>query len=384
MKTWIDFDAAMNVQYHVADAGWENRGVNWPEITAYGRTKGVGVIGWGKVATKSTLNTPERAEAWMANTAKQGLSGAKIDFFDQADGTGAATADLEDTQKRLWVRDFLSEIAIKHKLVMEFHGCAPPSGERRRWQHVLAAEGIYGMERRTQIASHDLTIPYVRNMMGAVSFTPIHLSRGAGSHAWQLAQTVIYETGVQIFSDIHSKILAWKGAEFLKVLENAWDETRFLEGYPGQHTIMARRKGSHWFVGGMSTTAGARTVKLDFLQDGVTYEAHIYRDGPSKTEIAIEKKDVNSRESLSIATLGNGGFAVYFKHPNPSAILDARMPRVRGAEFTFGALGGSFGVPARKGVAVYDLQGRLLYSRGPADQARANAAGMRILKVDAP
>jgi hypothetical protein len=66
LRTWIDFDAQMGWQYHFADAGWERRVPDMAAITAYGRSKGSGVVVWGKVANKSKVNTPERAEAWMA------------------------------------------------------------------------------------------------------------------------------------------------------------------------------------------------------------------------------------------------------------------------------------------------------------------------------
>src|SRR4029453_7465073 len=120
-------------------------------ITAYAKTKDVGIVVWGKVANKSMVNTPERAEAWMDKLEKLGVSGAKIDFFDQRDETAEKTDDLEDTQARLKVRDFLSETAARHHLLVEFHGCAVPSGERRRWPHVMSAEAGDGLRGKGQI-----------------------------------------------------------------------------------------------------------------------------------------------------------------------------------------------------------------------------------------
>src|SRR2546423_5738000 len=99
----------------------------------------------------------------MSQREKRGVSGAKFDFFDQRDDTAEKTDDLEDTQARLRVRDFLCRIAARHHLVLELHGCAVPSGERRRWPHLMSAEAVYGLERKKQIVEHDLTIPFVRN-----------------------------------------------------------------------------------------------------------------------------------------------------------------------------------------------------------------------------
>jgi alpha-glucosidase len=96
--------------------------------------------------------------------------------------------------------------AARHHLMVEYHGCAIPSGERRRWPNVMSAVAVAGKERRNQQRPHDLTIPYVRNVMGPVSFTPIHLERSAGSRAYQLGQVVIYEAGIQIFAERDDRI----------------------------------------------------------------------------------------------------------------------------------------------------------------------------------
>ncbi len=312
LRTWIDFDAKMGWEYHVADAGWERRVPDMAEVTAYGKRKGVGIIAWGKVANKTFLNTPERAEAWMKELARLGIRGAKIDFFDQRDDTAEKTDDLEDTQARLVVRDFLSEIAARHRLLVEYHGCAVPSGERRRWPHVMSAEAVYGLERRTQNLQHDLTIPYVRNVIGPVSFTPLHLTRSAGSLAYQLAQAVLYETGIQIFAERHDRILGFAGVDFLKAVPAAWDDLRFLEGLPGSHTLLARRRGRSWFVGGITGQARTGRVPLAFLGRG-PHRAHIYRDGDSKTALVQEKKDVTAADTLEIPMLAAGGFALHIE-----------------------------------------------------------------------
>jgi alpha-glucosidase len=319
LGTWVDFDAEMGWEWHVADAGWERRVPHMAETTAYAKARNVAIMAWGKVANRTALNSPERIEAWMANLEKLGIRGAKVDFFDQQDDTAAKTDDLEDTQNRLKVRDWLSEAAARHKLMVEFHGCAVPSGERRRWPHVMSAEAVYGMERREQKVGHDLTLPYVRNVIGPMSFTPLHLTRSAGSLGYQLGQSVIYEAGIQIYSERHDRILAFAGVALLKALPATWDDIEFLEGLPGSHAILARRKGEEWFVGGMTDAARTASVPLGFLKPGVTYEAEIYRDGEAKGALVKETKTVTSKDVLSLPMLQAGGFAVRVRLPAPPA-----------------------------------------------------------------
>ncbi len=317
LGTWIDFDAEMGWEWHVADAGWERRVPFMAEVTAYAKARNVALMAWGKVANRDFLFDPEKAEAWMAKLEGLGIRGAKIDFFDQADNTAAKTDDLEDTQARLRVRDMLSTTAARHHLMVEYHGCAIPSGERRRWPNVMSAEAIAGMERRTQHRTHDLTIPYVRNVMGPVSFTPVHLERSAGSRAYQLGQVVMYEAGIQIFAERYDRILAFEGVDFLKAVPSTWDDIRFLDGLPASHAVLARRKGRDWFIGGMTDAARTASVPLDFLESGVTYEADVYRDGDSKTALVKEKRTVTRADVLTLAMPEGGGFAVHVHLPTP-------------------------------------------------------------------
>jgi len=246
----------------------------------------------------------------MDKLEKLGVSGAKIDFFDQRDETGEKTDDLEDTQARLKVRDFLSQIAAKHHLVVEYHGCAVPSGERRRWPHLMSAEAVAGLEKKNQTLQHDLTIPYVRNIMGPVSYTPVRLDRSAGSRAYQIAQAVIYEAGIQIFAERHDKLLAFEAVDFLKRVPSTWDETRFIDGYPASHAVYARRKGDTWYVGAISGEARAVKLPLAFLPKGKEYKALIYKDADDRSKIVEESRAVTSKDVLTLPVQKAGGFVV--------------------------------------------------------------------------
>jgi alpha-glucosidase len=188
-----------------------------------------------------------------------------------------------------------------------------PSGERRRWPHVMSAEAVSGMERRNQNLQHDLTIPYVRNIMGPVSFTPIHLSRSAGSHAYQLGQAILYEAGIQIFAERHDRILAFEGVELLKALPSAWDEIKYIDGYPSSHAVFARRKGGAWFVGGITDQPRTAQIPLGFLAEGASYQADIYRDGDSAAPLVKETKTVTRKDTLSIPMRQAGGLAIILR-----------------------------------------------------------------------
>ncbi len=309
-KVWIDFAAEMGWEYHLVDAGFERR-FDAAEATKYARQKGVEIIGWGYTPD---LNTRAKAEKALKRFAEMGLRGAKLDFFDHHPFTGERrTNDFEDTQASLQMRDYFMEIATELGLVLEFHGCTLPSGERRRYPNFMTAEGIAGMEKRTPKASNELTIPFVRNVMGPASFTVVKFDRSLGSYAYQMAQAVVYEAGIQIYAERHDRLRAFAGVEFLKALPATWDETRFIEGYPESHAVFARRKGRDWFVGGVTDKAREVRLGLEFLEEGVSYRAKVYRDGTAKTDLVIEEKTVTGKDRLEIGIGPNGGFAVHLK-----------------------------------------------------------------------
>ena len=202
--------------------------------------------------------------------------------------------------------------------MVEYHGAAIPSGERRRWPNLASAEAVYGLERRNQNLQHDLTIPYVRNVMGPVSYTPFHLTRSIGSLGYQLGQTVIYEAGIQIFAERYDRILGFSGVDFLKAVPSTWDDTRFVDGLPASHAILARRKGDAWFIGGITRDARTASIPLSFLADSGTYEAEIYRDGADRTALVIDKQRVSRADVLRVAMLPAGGFAVRIHPASPT------------------------------------------------------------------
>ena len=54
--------------------------------------------------------------------------------------------------------------------------------------------------------------------------------------------------------------------DFLKTVPTAWDETVFIDGYPGRYVVMARRSGKRWIVAALNATGKAISVPLQLPQ----------------------------------------------------------------------------------------------------------------------
>ena len=78
--------------------------------------------------------------------------------------------------------------------------------------------------------------------------------------------------------------------------------------------MVARRKGPDWFIGCLGAVE-PRTldVTLDFLPEGQSFVAHIYRDDktvPTRTKVGIERRDVSSKTVLQVSLGKQGGVAM--------------------------------------------------------------------------
>lgn len=310
-RMWIDAAAEMGWPYYMADAGFARR---WGgddsvrQIVEYAKSKNVGIIGW---AHTREFNTPEKAAETMGLYKSWGLKGAKIDFFDHntLSENPREWDDYEDTQESLRMRDWIFDLAIKNEFLLELHGNTIPTGERRQHPNLMTLEGVDGMERRAKPAANDLTIPYIRNVMGPVSYTVIHFERCPGTHAYQLAMPIVYEAGLKIYAEHGRKLLDWPGREMIGGIPVGWDETKFIDGLPASHIVMARRKGQDWYIAGMTDQARTVDLDFDFLADGQKYDALVFSD-EARDVMKRESKTVAKEDKLRISLLERGGFAI--------------------------------------------------------------------------
>lgn len=320
-KGWLDFDAEMGWEYHLVDGGWRKYVKDPPAATAYARSKCRGLFAW---EFTPKLQEEEAIEKLFKQYAEIGLRGSKIDFFDRLPGGKDTTADSEDTQLGLQVRDRICRIAAKHKIQLVFHGCAIPSGERRRWPHLLGTEAIKGQESDPS-AQHDNCIAYIRNPLGPVDWSPTLFGKDGKTDAYQLATSVVFESALLIFAGHHQGYRAHPAKDFLSKVPAAWDETKFIDGYPGSHTVIARRKGNEWFVGGLTTQAREIRLPLDFLESGTTYAATIFQDQPSGLKSTKATKDVTGSDTLAFKTAECGGFVVHLEPADTRWFEEARF-----------------------------------------------------------
>ena len=296
IKKYSDLAATLHLPYVLIDAEWDRMkdGKTVEDAVNYAKSKGVkpliwynSSVGWvdGAPTPKYRLNKPEDREKEFAWCEKIGVAGVKIDFFSG------------ENQKNMDFCIDLMESAARHHLLVNFHGATVPRGWQRTYPNLLSTEGVYGAEWYNNVptftkaaASHNATLPFTRNVVGPMDYTPCAFSDSQHphitSHAHELALTVLFESGLQHLADRPESFLAQPQdvQDFLSLLPAAWDETRFVSGYPGESCVLARRSGNTWYVAGINGTDETKTlsVPLPFIKK--VREATLFADSGSKEQ----------------------------------------------------------------------------------------------------
>lgn len=314
--------AEMGWSYYLIDAGWSS---SWfPTFTNDAGKKGVDCLLWQTAALSSNQSfSNENMDATLKKYNNWGFKGVKVDFWED---------DSKETMTRM---ENLFKAAAKYKMLVNLHGCTRPSGLRRTYPNIMTQEGIYGGEQqfwnpKKNSTQHHLDVLFTRNVVGAMDFTPGDFATWRGSLLTQrsqghhLALTTLFESGIVHIAEAPHNLKYFIGRDIMKRLPAAWDESLLLEGNPTSYATVARRKGSDWWVSGISVNERTCRVKLDFLEEGTTYTAYIYRDGSCRSDLKFEKKEVTKDKILNIKELSEGGFLMQI---SPNDNLDVPLER---------------------------------------------------------
>ena len=321
-KDYIDFAAQNGWEYVCIDFGWclwEDYKEKVKELVGYANEKNVDIMLWygvnnqnhsgfkdaaGNAAyPKYSLKTAEQLEEQFAWCEETGVKGVKVDYYE---------SDNQNTMKQMYD---CAAIAAKHKLNVLFHGCNVPSGEQRTFPNVLGYEAVRGAEWfKWNVGStifSQLTYLFTRNVLGGMDYTPpaVKIEQLSTTAGYQLAQTVVYESGLPNYASSVFKLEGFKGLALMNDIPVIWDETRLIDGYPGEYLAVARRNGEDWYIGAMTAAAGDKTLDLSFLDEG-EYKAYIFKDNENGSDIMIERTTVTKDKGLDIHLLANSGISI--------------------------------------------------------------------------
>lgn len=325
---YVDLAAAMGYEYILIDALWDtNIGYErMKELIRYADSKQVGVFLWynsnggfndAPQTPKNKMHNPVVRRKEMKWLQEAGVKGLKVDFFG---------GDKQETM-RLY-EDILVD-ADEHGLMIVFHGCTLPRGWERMYPNFVGSEAVLASEMlvfsqyvRDNEAFFATLHPFIRNAVGSMEFGGVFLNKflnrsnrkGAQrltTDAFQLATAVLFQSPMQMFALTPNNLQDAPSfaVDFMKEIPASWDETVYVDGYPGKYIVLARRHNTDWYLGAVSALNEPLKLKLD-LPMFAGKQIRLISDDKTKTSTRSQSA-VPADGSFEITVQPKGGCVIY-------------------------------------------------------------------------
>ena len=131
------------------------------------------------------------------------------------------------------------------------------------------------------------------------------------TETFQLATAVLFQTPVQNFGITPNNLqeMPMHVIDFMKQVPTTWDETVFIDGYPGRYVVLARRHQERWYIAAINAEQKAKDIELQLpmLSGGPLQLINDTDDRKSRQETVRPKKD----KTIRLTVQPNGGALLY-------------------------------------------------------------------------
>ena len=255
----------------------------------------------------------KREMKWLQS---QGVKGIKVDFFGG------------DKQETMRLYEAILSDADDHGLMVIFHGCTLPRGWERMYPNYVGSEAVLASENMVfnqhfcdEEAFNTCLHPFIRNSVGSMEFGGCFLNKRLNkgndggttrrtTDVFQLATAVLFQNPVQNFALAPNNLTDVSPVciDFMKEVPTEWDETRFVDGYPGKYVVLARRHGDNWYLAAVNATGEPLKLKLDLpMFAGKTVSS--YSDD-KHMQPQVRQQNVKSDGKFQLTVQPQGGFVL--------------------------------------------------------------------------
>ncbi len=326
---FIDLASAMGFELCLVDNWWDDRigRDRIAELSRYAQSKGVSLMLWynsngfendAPQTPRQCMNTGmarDREMAWMKSI---GVKGIKVDFFG---------GDKQETMKLY--EDILFD-ANRYGLQCIFHGCTLPRGWERMYPNyvaseaVLASENVFFNEGAAIREPFDLTMhPFCRNATATMDWGGIIMNKYMSpdnksrhprhtTDIFEMASGITMQTAIQCVAMQPNNLteLPQFEMDWLKEMPTTWDETRYIDGYPGRYVVLARRHGDQWYVAGINATAEPLKLTLDLPMFAAGSQLKYYVDDNKTGQPKLATLKLDKKQKARVEIQPNGGLII--------------------------------------------------------------------------
>ncbi len=300
------------------------------EVVRYGKEKGVGLIMHHETSA-AVSRYEERMDTAYQMMEKLGIHAVKTGYV------GAVIPEGEYHHGQWMVNHYQKTVdyGAKYKVAINMHEPIKATGKRRTYPNEISREGVRGQEYNAWAApsasppEHLPIVAFTRMLGGPIDYTPGIFNLSLKPHkedhpifstlAQQLSLYVVINSPIQMAADLIQYYKDQPAFQFIRDVPVNWEQTRIIDGEIGDFVITARqeRGTDNWFVGGLTDeNPKPYTLELDFLPEGKTYKAIIYKDAEdthyidNPTAIDISEREVTADDEIVVDMTAAGGFAV--------------------------------------------------------------------------
>ena len=341
----VDVAAAQGYEAILVDNWWDKQigRKRIEELSKYAKSKKVSLMLWynsngfendAPQTPRQIMNNSIARKKEMAWMKKIGVVGIKVDFFG---------GDKQETMKLY--EDILSD-ANDYGLEVIFHGCTMPRGWERMYPNyvsseaALASENVYFTDYHAKKEAFEMTMhPFSRNAVASFDWGGVMMNKYLSkdnksrhqrftSDVFEMATAITNQSSVNcicLYPNNLQDVPQWE-LDWLKNVPTAWEDTKFIAGYPTKYAVVARKSSvengsgaaltaGRWFVGGLNATDKPLALTLDlpmFAGKTVTY----ITDQPKKKG---EKFFTSVKKTLKV---GKDGKAKVVIQPNGGIIIE--------------------------------------------------------------
>lgn len=324
---YIDLAAAMGYEYALIDNWWDtNIGhERMEQLIRYARSKKVDMFLWYSSSgywndieqgPTNLMDNPIARKREMKWLQSQGVKGIKVDFFGG------------DKQETMRLYEAILSDADDHGLMVIFHGCTLPRGWERMYPNYVGSEAVLASENMVfnqhfcdEEAFNTCLHPFIRNSVGSMEFGGCFLNKRLNkgndggttrrtTDVFQLATAVLFQNPVQNFALAPNNLTDVSPVciDFMKEVPTEWDETRFVDGYPGKYVVLARRHGDNWYLAAVNAAGEPLKLKLDLpMFAGKTVSS--YSDD-KHMQPQVRQQNVKSDGKFQLTVQPQGGFVL--------------------------------------------------------------------------
>jgi len=322
------------------------------EIARYSRKKGIRLVGHHETGTQIN-NYESQLDKAFSYCNENGIRVVKTGYVNDGSQNIKRIDDdgkihMEWHHGQYMVEHFrkVLETASKYEVSIVVHEPIKDTGLRRTYPNMLSREGARGQEFNgfmptdyNNKPNHTTILPFTRLLSSPMDYTPgifnlkeyrYHSNDNRtinNNHqipstiSKELALYVVIYAPVQMAADLPENYEGHPAFQFILDVPTDWDKTIVLNGEIGKYITTVRKdiESEEWFLGSI-TNENSRNldINLSFLNDGVLYNATIYKDpifGGWKSkpeEVEIENKIVMKNDAYKIVLEPGGGQAIHF------------------------------------------------------------------------